>query len=168
MEVKNDNTKLEYSGNMSDYQLHNQKRKHYVEYEKDGFNDYQNHLYKRALFGLSTFEQSELETMCSKKKMRISKVHKKAQRIINIYKQKLTIAYTNQLFESLFPNSPLTEYLLEETQIDNSMKNTLTFKELGITKDKIINLFISEGVLPKNFMNIKKDPNFLPRLRQKQ
>lgn len=102
--------------------------------------------------------------MCNKKKMRIAKVHKKAQRIINIYKQKLTIAYTNDIFSTLFPNSPVTEFLLEETETDNSLKNSLTFKELGITKEKIAKILISEGVLPKNFMSIRKDPNALPRL----
>jgi hypothetical protein len=165
MEAKNDNTKLEYSGIMADYQLNNQKKKTYMQYEKDSFTDYQNHLYKRALYGLSAFEKIELEVMCSKKKMRVSKVHKKAQKVINLYKQKLTIAYSNQLFESFFPNSPITEYLLEDVELDNSFKNTLSFKELGISKQAIADLFVTEGILPKNFINILKNPNSLPKLK---
>ncbi len=85
--------KLEYKGKLESYQLY--RGNTYMEYEKDNYNDYQNHLYKRALHGLNAFTQQELATMCSKKKQRVSKVYMKGQSIINLYKQKLTNAYSN-------------------------------------------------------------------------
>jgi hypothetical protein len=157
--------KLEYKGKMESYQLY--KGDTYMEYEKDNYNDYQNHLYKRALHGLSAFTEAELATMCSKKKQRVSKVYMKGQNVINLYKQKLTNAYSNFIFKTLFPESPLTQFLMETEETDVEFKNTLTFKDLGITKDQIVGLFITEGLLPKNFHDLKRDINALPRLRSK-
>lgn len=157
--------KLEYTGKMESYQLY--RGNTYMEYEKDSYNSYQNHLYKRALYGLSAFSQEELATMCSKKKQRVSKVYMKGQNVINLYKQKLTNAYSNFVFKTLFPESPLTQFFMETEETDVEFKNTLTFKDLGITKDKIIGVFINEGILPKNFHELDKDFNALPRLKSK-
>ncbi len=156
--------KLEYTGKMESYQLY--RGNTYMEYEKDSYNNYQNHLYKRALYGLSAFSQEELATMCSKKKQRVSKVYMKGQNVINLYKQKLTNAYSNFVFKTLFPESPLTQFFMETEETDVEFKNTLTFKDLGITKDKIIGVFINEGILPKNFHELDKDFNALPRLKK--
>lgn len=156
--------KLEYKGKMESYQLY--KGNTYMEYEKDNYNSYQNHLYKRALYGLSAFTQDELATMCSKKKQRVSKVYIKGQSVINLYKQKLTNAYSNFIFKTLFPESPITQFFVETEETDVEFKNTLTFKDLGITKDQIVGLFITEGLLPKNFHSLQRDTNALPRLKK--
>ena len=161
MEIQEKN--LEYKGKMESYQLY--KGNTYTEYEKDNYNNYQNHLYKRALYGLSAFTQDELATMCSKKKQRVSKVYIKGQNIINLYKQKITNAYSNFIFKTLFPESPLTHFLVETDEIDVEFKNTLSFKELGISKDQIVNIFVAEGILPKNFHSLQRDTNALPRLK---
>ena len=162
MEIQEKN--LEYKGKMESYQLY--RGNTYMEYEKDNYNNYQNHLYKRALYGLSAFTQAELATMCSKKKQRVSKVYIKGQNIINLYKQKITNAYSNFIFKTLFPESPLTQFLVETEETDVEYKNTLSFKELGISKDQIVNIFVAEGILPKNFHSLQRDTNALPRLRK--
>ena len=134
-------------------------------YESDQYNQYQNYLYKRALYGLSALTEQELATMCSKKKQRIINVYKKAQVVINKLKQQATIKYTNFIFETLFPKSPLTQALLAETETDDKLVNTLNFKDLNIDKSQIITIFIAEGVLPKNFLSLEGPQNQLPRLR---
>jgi hypothetical protein len=145
------------------YQLHAGKT--YMQYEQDKYSTYQNYLYKRALYGLDALEQKELATMCSKKKQRIINVYKRAQNVLNVFKQKLTIEYTNKLFEALFPKSNLTKAFLEYTEIDEKFKNTLTFKDLNVTKDDIISIFIAEGILPKNFLSLQEAPVNLPMLK---
>jgi hypothetical protein len=65
----------------------------------------------------------------------------------------------------LFPNSPITDALLADNETDEKFKNTLTFKDLGIQKEQIITIFMAEGILPKNFLSLDKDPNQLPRLK---
>jgi hypothetical protein len=136
-----------------------------MSYEQDGYSAYQNYLYKRALYGLDALSEQELATICSKKKQRIVNVYKRAQVTLNKFKQQLTIKYSNFIFESLFPKSPITQFLLTDTETDDKYKNTLTFKDLGIEKQDIICIFIAEGILPKNFFDLKEMPNQLPRLK---
>ena len=148
---------------IKDYQMYSGKT--YIQYEQDKYSTYQNYLYKRALYGLNALEQKELAIMCSKKKQRIINVYKRAQLVLNITKQKATIHYTNLLFKTLFPKSPFTQILLTETETDEKFKNTLTFKDLKISKDDIISIFINEGILPKNFLSLITEPIILPRLK---
>jgi hypothetical protein len=148
---------------IKDYQL--SAGKMYMQYETDGYSQYQNYLYKRALYGLDALSEQELATICSKKKQRVINVYKRAQVTLNKFKQQVTIQYSNFVFKTLFPNSPITSILLADTEVDESFKNTLTFKELGINKDQIITIFINEGILPKNFLSLERDPNQLPRLK---
>ena len=68
----------------------------------------------------------------------------------------------------MFPNSPITQFLLSETETDDKFKNTLTFKDLNISKEQIISIFMSEGILPKNFLSLEAPQNQLPRLRNDQ
>jgi hypothetical protein len=151
---------------IKDYQL--SAGKMYMQYETDGYSQYQNYLYKRALYGLDALSEQELATICSKKKQRIVNVYKRAQVTLNKFKQQVTIQYSNFVFKTLFPNSPITSILLADTEVDESFKNTLTFKELGINKDQIITIFINEGILPKNFLSLERDPNQLPRLKNEK
>jgi len=148
---------------VKNYQLHSSKT--YMQYEQDKYSTYQNYLYKRALYGLNALDQKELATMCGKKKQRIINVYKRAQSVLNVAKQKATIHYTNLLFKTLFPKSPFTQLLLSETETDEKFKNILTFKDLNISKDNIISIFISEGILPKNFLSLREEPITLPRLK---
>ena len=152
--------------NIKEYQLNAGKT--HTQYEQDEYNQYQNYLYKRALYGLNSLTEKELSTMCSKKKQRIINVYKRAQVVLNTLKQQATISYTNFLFKTLFPNSPITQFLLSETQTDDNFKNTLTFKDLNIEKQDIINIFMTEGILPKNFLSLEAPQNQLPRLRNDQ
>ena len=138
----------------------------YMKYETDGYSQYQNYLYKRALYGLDALTQQELATMCSKKKQRIVNVYKRAQIVLNKFKQQVTIQYSNFIFKTLFPNSPITDFLTADNETDDKFKNTLTFKDLGINKEQIVSIFMAEGILPKNFLSLDKDPNQLPRLRK--
>jgi hypothetical protein len=102
--------------------------------------------------------------MCSKKKQRIVNVYKRAQDVLNIAKQKATIYYTNLLFQTLFPESPMTQAVLECNETDVKFKNSLTFKDLNLSKTQIISIFIAEGILPRNFLSLE-EPTQLPRLR---
>lgn len=164
MEKQNTKQKFEYSGSLENYQLMNQ-RPTVMQYETDSYSQYQNYLYKRALYGLDALSQQELATMCSKKKQRVINVYKRAQVVLNKFKQELTIQYTNLFFKTLFPKSPITDFLLSETETDEKFKNTLTFKDLNISKEQIISIFMAEGILPKNFLSLERDPNQLPRLK---
>ena len=150
---------------VKNYQMRSQT---VMSYESDGYNQYQNYLYKRALHGLSALTEQELATMCSKKRQRIINVYKRAQVVLNKLKQQATINYSNFVFKTLFPNSPITEFLLAHNETDEKVINTLNFKDLGIDKKQIITIFMLEGILPKNFLSLEGPQvaqNQLPRLK---
>jgi len=154
--MKNNNKqKFIYSGTLENYQLSNQI-KNVMQYEYDSYTPYQNYLYKRALFGLNSLTEIEINTICNKKKQRINNVYKRAQVVLNNFKQQVTINYSNFIFKTLFPNSPITDFLITEVETDDKFINTLNFKDLNISKDDIICIFMQEGILPKNFLSLKE------------
>jgi hypothetical protein len=128
----------------------------YQVFEQDKYSNYQNYLYKRALYGLDSLSVEELNSMCSKKRSRILNVYNRAQIVVNNYKHKVTKQLTDKLLSSLFPNSSLISEITRYDEIDSNYKNTLTFKDLSIHKDQLVELFILEGILPKNFLYLEK------------
>ena len=155
--------KFEYSGKLEEYQL--DKGKTYTQYETDKYTAYQNFLYKRALYGLKSLPKAEVDKMGKQEKIRITRVHRRAQRILNEAKQRKVITITNRIFAKWFPDTKFTKFMLGNTDTDVKVRNTLNFKDLNIDKDEIIRIFIDEGILSKNFLSLTKDPNVLPRLK---
>ena len=155
--------KFEYSGKLEEYQLY--KGKTYTQYETDKYTAYQNFLYKRALYGLKSLPQAEVDKMSKQKRIRITRVNRRAQRVLNTAKQRKVITITNAMFTKWFPDSKFTKFMLGNTDTDVKVRNTLNFKDLNIDKDEIIRIFIDEGILCSNFLSLTTDPNQLPRLK---
>ena len=163
--MANRNGKYQFAGKLSDFQKLTANKNSYVKYEQDKYTAYQNYLYKRALHGLKSLSKEEYSKICKHKKKRISRVYLRGQRIINRLKQESTNYYSNFIFKTLFPDAPLTDWLINNSETDDKFKNTINLADLGISKDDLIEAFIKEGVLPHNFMSLKRDPNKLPRLK---
>ena len=140
----------------------------FINYNNDNLNNYQNYLYKRALYGLKGLPETELFSMCLAKQKRINKVHYRAQRLLNVYKHSMTKKVTDVLLLSLFPKSLLAQSIANYQEVDETFTNTLSFKDLGISKKEIIELFIQEKILPGNFFSItpQDNPAFLPKLKE--
>jgi len=155
-QVSNREERVNYKGKFSSLQEfgNSYKGKTYTKYESDVFNKYQNFLYKRALYGLKMYDDSEINIMHWQKIKRIRKVNKRTQRIINIWKQELTNSYTTSFFEQIFPKSPITKGLQETNYTDPEFNCKLSFKDLGVKKENVIKKLHSEGVLPKNFYEL--------------
>lgn len=126
-------------------------------YEQDPFNSRQNFLYKRALIGVSVYDKKEIDEMSNEKLKRINKIHRKTQTILNLWKQEVLIGKSNKLIAGLFsvPQYGLLKEILNDTAIDKEFVCTLSFKDLGITKNSVINRLITEKILPKNFYELK-------------
>ena len=155
--------KFEYSGKLEEYQLY--KKNTYTKYETDQYSQYQNFLYKRALYGLRSLPAEEVEKMSKQKKIRIQKVNRRAQRVLNEAKQKKVITITNELFAKWFPDTKFTKFMFDNVETDDKVRNTLNFKDLNIYKNQIISIFIEEGILSSNFLSLTRNPNELPRLK---
>jgi hypothetical protein len=139
----------------------------FLKYYNNDLNSYQNYLYKRALYGLKGLQENELATMCLAKQKRINKVHFRAQRILNVYKHTITKKLTDSILLTLFPKSPLAQSIAAYDEVDEIYTNSLSLKDLGISKQNIISVFIQEKILPGNFYSItpQDDPTFLPKLK---
>lgn len=149
--------KVVYSGNLSEYQTKgNRYVKHHVVYEKDKFNQYQNFLYKRALYGMSVYSEEEQSKMHWDKKKRIMKVHERAQYVLNEWKQKITHRVTSGILGELFHHSTFIKEYSEKFAdvVDPKYISPLDFKSLGISKDEIVEKLIQEKILPANFYQL--------------
>ena len=126
-------------------------------YEQDPFNSRQNFLYKRALIGVGVYDKKEIDEMSNEKLKRINKIHRKTQTILNLWKQEVLIGKSNKLIAGLFsvPQYGLLKEILNDTAIDKEFVCTLSFKDLGITKNSVINRLITEKILPKNFYELR-------------
>lgn len=148
---------FEYSGKFSDHQLYgnNFLGKRYSIIQEECMTDYQNFLYNRALFGLSVYSQEELKAMRWDKRKRITKVHKRTQHVINIWKQQIVnLIYSK--FISLFPKMESTKEFVDMTNdVDPEHMNRMSFRTLCITKAQVVNKLITEGILPPNFHELK-------------
>lgn len=125
-------------------------------YEKEAYNDHQNFLYNRALYGLSVYSQKELQEMPLEKKQRVTKLYKKAQKVINLWKQELVNILANTFFTNVFPNTEITKCFVEHygTGGDPEYVNNMSFRMLKITKKQIIDKLIEAKILPKNFYEL--------------
>jgi hypothetical protein len=114
----------------------------------------QSELYMRLIRCLDMYTPQELYAMNSAKKIKIKNKHLQAQRILNTWKQELTNDLTNKLLLNLFPKSKLVKDLTENTFTSTNFVNTLTFKDLRISKADVINKFIETNLLPHNFATL--------------
>jgi hypothetical protein len=148
---------------LEQYKLYgDQKRKRYYsprqEYEKSPYNDVQNFIYKRALFGLSVYNKTEISKMHFNKKSKINRIHQRTQKELNIWKQLLIIKSSNKFLE-LFPNSPIAQEIIKDSKTDPLLSNNFTFGDLGIKKEHVVERLYEVGVLPRNFYEINKNEN---------
>jgi hypothetical protein len=136
------------------YQTKKQSSVNSYSYQKSSLNLTQNQLYKSALYGLSIYNKEELEKLKWFEKEEIKKMHNKTQHVLNILKQEKLVEITNTWFRKLFPKSKVVEELCNNSEVDSSMFNTMSFKDLNISKEDIINRLILKKVLPINFHNL--------------
>lgn len=146
-----------YKGNFDKFQTEGSKLGN-KNYQIDGvaLNDYQQFLYNRALYGLSVYSKEDMIMMSKSKRNRLQRVYKRSQDILNLWKQEIVNAKTNSMLITLFPKSPITNYFTNDGNfVDTEYINTTNFKDLGIKTKDVIQKLLDEGVLPKNFYELK-------------
>ncbi|HUV84337.1 MAG TPA: hypothetical protein VMV86_01430 [Methanosarcinales archaeon] len=148
--------KVYSNGKLLDYNLFGdvEQKKYYQHYDRSPYSQVQNFLYKRAIKGLRIFTKEEVDAMHPKKKRRIIKTHRRAQKEIAILKQVAINKSTNKFLE-LFHHSPLAQDIIKSTFLAPKVKNEFSPEDLGITKDVIIERLHEIGILPKTFYEIK-------------
>ena len=91
----------------------------------------------------------------NRKDRRIIKVWKRAQDVINKWKQYLCHNDSQKIF-SIFAGCKLGKEILDMSfEYMPDYKNKLTLKQCGIEYEHLLVKFIQEGLLPRNFFDIK-------------
>jgi hypothetical protein len=121
------------------------------------YTEHQNFLYNRALHGLSIYTPEEVVIMTPEKRKKIIQIHKKTQKILNLWKQEIVNTLANKLFTDIFPDMEITECLVKfGVEGDPEYINNMSFKLLKISKQDIIAYLIDKKILPKNFNELNK------------
>ena len=159
--LANRESRILHEGKYSDLQSLGyalEEQKNYAQQETK-YSEYQDFLYKRAMFGLKVYSEEELAIMHWQKRQRIQKVHKRTQIEINAFKQSRFIKLTNQIF-SLFTHSSMANELVElYSEPEPEVLCKMTFKELDITKEHIVDHLLEKGLLPFNFKTLANEAN---------
>lgn len=157
-QLENRAERTHYDGKFKDFQAFGDSYfgKRYSESSnKNNYSDYQNFLYKRALYGIKVYTPAELKKMSPLKIERINKVHERSWKILNVWKQQIMIQFTNDLL-SLFKKSALAEDIINTySKPDPNFNCSISFKELNISKEMVINKLLENKALPKNFYELK-------------
>jgi len=143
--------KLNYLGILSEYQTLTKDLTQQIVYSQ--LSQRQHFLFKRVLHGLNVYTHEELEKMHWDKKRRIKRVWRRAQSVINTWKQVICNKQANEVFK-LFHHSPLAKHFVNEdvNNVDPKFINKMTLKDLDITYEDLVIKFMSEGLLPKNYL----------------
>jgi len=146
--------KLSYLGILSEYQTLTKDLTQQIVYSQ--LSQRQHFLFKRVLHGLNVYTANELEKMHWDKKRRIKRVWRRSQQVINSWKQVICNKRANEVFK-LFDHSPLAKHFLNEdvNNTDDKFINKMSLKELDITYEDLIIKFISEGLLPQNYLAVR-------------
>ena len=161
---------LHYVGSFTTLQTQGNSK--YMKQGAISFTPEQKRLYSQLLIGKKLYTKTELYAMNSKTKNKMRDRHIDAQKSINLFKQEKLIATTNKIMQVLFPPksaiifeqsddgttkvqgrecNKLTSLFLDNSETDDKLTNSMTFKDLGITKLDIVERFISEKLLPEQF-----------------
>ena len=127
----------------------------YQEFEKNVFSSTQKKLYNQLVYGFSCFSDEEVEKLHPRIKKHIRIRYTKAQIIINTMKQKIVNSSVNSLFLKFFPKSFLAKEIVKVNGYNPHYLSKFTFKDLGMTNTMIAELLLKNGLLPKNFFQLK-------------
>lgn len=122
--------------------------------EKPVFNKTQQKLYAEMVYGLGHYSAEDLKEMSPSKKFKILARYAKAQRVLNRWKQEIVHETVDSFLISLFPNSPITKALVQTKGYDRELRETHSFKELGMDQQRIAGKLIEAGLLPTNFFQL--------------
>ena len=126
----------------------------YQEIEKPVFNKIQQKIYGQAVYGLHFYTEEQLSKLSQEKKNAITNTYNRVQNILNCWKQEIANKKVDNLFLRLFPHSPITKVFVNTKGSDSSIRIHHTFKDLGLSQEKVARKLIESRVLPENFFNL--------------
>lgn len=116
----------------------------------------QKDLYSKVMYGFKAYTKEEIAVMSKSKRTNVTITYTKAQRVLRNWKQDLTFSFIDRLLLSMFPKSPIVKQMCQvDGHIDEVAKeDDISFKDLGISQQQIINKLIQFELLPQNFYQV--------------
>lgn len=146
--------KYTYLGLLDQYQQLSSSETFKLNYAR--LNQKQHFLFKRVLHGLNMYSQEEIKNLHWDKLRRIKKVWQRGQLEVNAWKQEISNKRVNDVIK-LFDNKTTGKNTTFALNVNNETVNKFSFRDLGIEYEDVILFYISKGLLPKNFLEIKND-----------
>lgn len=146
-----------YEGQLSENQVSPRVRQEQIVFQ--GLNVYQTEMYRKAMYGLKIYPQPVVRAMTNLQRRKITKKAKRAQQVLNIWKQQICNTMANRIIAKTFKITPVVQQLLDlhPDYVDVEYVNNISFKDLGVKREHIIRKFIVEGILPSNFYDLKDE-----------
>lgn len=116
----------------------------------------QKDLYSKVVYGFKAYTKEEIQTMSERKKTNVTVTYTKAQRILRNWKQDLTFSFVDRFLLAIFPKSPIVSQMcqIKGHLADYDKEDEISFKDLGITQEQIVNKLIEFELLPQNFYQL--------------
>ncbi len=128
-----------------------------VKYQKmvKYFTPQQKELYQKVVHGFAAYTPEQIASMSEKTKIDVTVTYTKAKRILTRWKQELIFSHVNSILSALFPKSMVVKQMIEtEGYVEEDRDTFISFKELGVSQEKIAEKLIEFGLLPKNFFQL--------------
>jgi hypothetical protein len=126
----------------------------YQKLERPAFNRPQQKLYAEVIYGLNVYTHIQVKQLSKERRIEILERYNRAQDVLNEWKKQIVDHRINNLLTVLFPNSVMAKKMCEIPTYDRHHKDTHTFKELGLTQEKIASKLVEVGILPTDFFNL--------------
>jgi hypothetical protein len=126
----------------------------YQQLDRPVFNKTQQKLYAETVYGLTVLSAEQIKELSPKRKHEIISVYKRVQHFLNKLKQEVINEQVNALLSALFHKSLFIKQMCEVKSYDRGYKDRHTFKELGLTQEKIAEKLVNAGLLPSNFFEL--------------
>lgn len=126
----------------------------YQELELPVFNSRQKQLFQEKLYGLNIYKPEEVLKFSKKRRTKILIIYKRVQHFLNRWKQEIVNEQVDKFLNALFPKSPIVKQMCSVKGYDRGFRSKQTFKELGITENKVAIKLIEGGFLPTNFFQL--------------
>jgi len=126
----------------------------YQKLERPVFNKIQQKMYAEVIYGLNVYTNIQQKELSKERRMELISRYNKAQNVLNQWKKQIVDDKINTLLTILFPNSSIARDMCKIPTYEPHHKDRHTFRELGLTQEKIAYKLIETGVLPDNFFNL--------------
>ena len=126
----------------------------YQEINTPVLNKIQQKLYAELLYGLKLYRPEELVKINKNDKLRIAAVHRKVQHFLNKWKQEIIDSQVNETLSKLFPRSGIVKVMCSVKGYNRAYTDKHTFKELGLSQEKVAAKLVEAGFLPNNFFQL--------------